>query len=140
MRNLLVAVSIALLGVSAVAQTVGSLAGVTGNVSIVQDGQFVTANNGTSFVNGARIVAGANSSASVQLQNGCTVNLGAGQALIVDDTAPCDVIKARVTNIAAFAESSQAVTGQAGVLGLNNGQLATFAFIAVVIYNSISPR
>jgi len=130
-----------LAALAASAQTAGSLVGVTGNVSMVQNGVFTTVGSGATFADGARIVAGANSSVTVQLPGGCNVNLGAGQALIVDSAASCQTMQARVTNISAFSTASAAgtVTG-AQVLGLNIAQLASFAFIGTLAYNSISPN
>jgi hypothetical protein len=146
MKTLFIAASLALSVVSAFAQNeppVGKLEAVKGNVSMVQDGKFVSVGNNIEFKDGARIVAGAGSSVTLDLPNGCDIKLTPGQAIVInksmlDQTDGCKKLAGTVQTLAVGVAGAEAAGG-AG-LGLNGGQLAAFAFIGFVAYESISPR
>jgi hypothetical protein len=139
MKNLLLAASFVLSVSSALAQNapnVGHVEDIKGNVSIVQEGKFLNVTNDTKFEDGARIVAGAGSSVTIELDKGCEIKLKPGQALVINKALHCDKLAAAVQTLSLVAAGESA-----GPLGLNGAQLAAFAGIGLIAYQlSLSPR
>ena len=157
MKKLCLVATIALLATSAFAQVTDRtppgtdrLTTVSGNVSVVQNGQFTIGVSGSALADGARVVAGTNGATqfSITLENrlSCDVNLTSGQAFTVNKKATaCNQLI--ITNVSQLADITNttglAATGAEDAssrLGIPLGRLLAFAFIGLVAYESISPR
>jgi hypothetical protein len=89
-RQVVVAASIALLGISgqAVAAQSAKLANVSGSVLVNQDGRFVPAKSSTALRAGDRVLA-MNGGATLAYADGCTVTVAPRTMATITDGAAC---------------------------------------------------
>ncbi|RYX90936.1 MAG: hypothetical protein EOO28_27450 [Comamonadaceae bacterium] len=115
---------------------VGTLSNVNGLVTVSQNNAIVSAGNGTTVVDGARIVSTATGNVTMQV-NGCSVSLAPNQAITVDSTQSCQSMQAAVQNLtppATQAGAGGAVGGSfAGGVGAG---LGVALFGATVLYKA----
>jgi hypothetical protein len=89
-RQVVVAASIALLGISgqAVAAQSAKLANVSGSVLVNQDGRFVPAKGSTTLSAGDRVLA-MNGGATLAYADGCSVTVAPRTMATITDASPC---------------------------------------------------
>ena len=97
------ALLLALLSVAAssamAAEPLGTLTGVDGQISVGGKGFVTRAKAGTPLFDGSSVMAAADSGATVQLAEGCTVVLKANQHLTVNNKLTCGQMQASVKNL-----------------------------------------
>lgn len=123
---------------------IGSLQGVSGAVSISGKNVVSRAINGTPVSEGSSILVSSSGKATLVLNNGCTVSLGANQHLNVSAKTPCAQVSASVKHLFPAYQVAQAPIGPGvmppaplapvpvGGLVSTNIALGTFAGIAAV--------
>ena len=112
MKKLAVFFVVASLAAAASAQeTVGTLQGVSGVVSISGKNIFSRAKDGVSVTEGASVLVSSTGKATLALKNGCTVSLGANQHLTVNSKLPCEQISASVKHLFPAYQVAQAPIG-----------------------------
>ena len=100
MKKLAVLVAVGSLAAAASAQeTIGTLQGVTGAVSISGKNFVSKAKDGAGLTDGASVLVSSTGKATIALKNGCTVSLGANQHLTVNSKLPCEQISASVKHL-----------------------------------------
>ena len=100
MKKLAVFFVVASLAAAASAQeTVGTLQGVSGVVSISGKNIVSRAKDGVIVTEGASVLVSSTGKATLALKNGCTVSLGANQHLTVNSKLPCEQISASVKHL-----------------------------------------
>ena len=112
MKKLAVFFVVASLATAASAQeTVGTLQGVSGAVSISGKNIVSRAKDGVSVTEGASVLVSSTGKATLALKNGCTVSLGANQHLTVNSKLPCEQISASVKHLFPAYQVAQAPIG-----------------------------
>ena len=112
MKKLAVLVAVGSLAAAASAQeTIGTLQGVTGAVSISGKNIVSRAKDGASLTEGAAVLVSSTGKATIVLKNGCTVSLGANQHLTVNSKLPCEQISASVKHLFPAYQVAQAPIG-----------------------------
>ena len=112
MKKLAVFFVVASLAAAASAQeTVGTLQGVSGAVSISGKNIVSRAKDGVSVTEGASVLVSSTGKATLALKNGCTVSLGANQHLTVNSKLPCEQISASVKHLFPAYQVAQAPIG-----------------------------
>ena len=112
MKKLAVFFVVASLAAAASAQeTVGTLQGVSGVVSISGKNIVSRAKDGVSVTEGASVLVSSTGKATLALKNGCTVSLGANQHLTVNSKLPCEQISASVKHLFPAYQVAQAPIG-----------------------------
>ena len=112
MKKLAVLVVVGSLAAAASAQeTVGTLQGVSGAVSISGKNIVSRAKDGVSVTEGASVLVSSNGKATLVLKNGCTVSLGANQHLTVNSKLPCEQMSASVKHLFPAYQVAQAPIG-----------------------------
>lgn len=93
MKSTLIAAVIVALGAPAPAQasdaSVARLVGISGNVLVSNDFNIASAGEKLRLVPGARVLVTANSSVTVEYDDGCRVRLAAGERFEVRGDRPC---------------------------------------------------
>ena len=92
-------------------ETVGTLQGVSGAVSISGKNIVSRAKDGVSVTEGASVLVSSTGKATLALKNGCTVSLGANQHLTVNSKLPCDQMTASVKHLFPAYQVAQAPVG-----------------------------
>ena len=112
MKKLAVLVAVGSLAAAASAQeTIGTLQGVTGAVSISGKNIVSKAKDGAGLAEGASVLVSSTGKATIVLKNGCTVSLGANQHLTVNSKLPCEQISASVKHLFPAYQVAQAPIG-----------------------------
>jgi len=112
MKKLAVLVAVGSLAAAASAQeTIGTLQGVTGAVSISGKNFVSKAKDGAGLTEGASVLMSSTGKATIVLKNGCTVSLGANQHLTVNSKLPCEQISASVKHLFPAYQVAQAPIG-----------------------------
>ena len=112
MKKLTVFVAVGSLAIAASAQeTIGTLQGVTGAVSISGKNIVSRAKGGAGLTEGASVLVSSTGKATIVLKNGCTVSLGANQHLTVNSKLPCEQISASVKHLFPAYQVAQAPIG-----------------------------
>ena len=112
MKKLAVLFVVGSLATAASAQeTVGTLQGVSGAVSISGKNIVSRAKDGVSVTEGASVLVSSTGKATLALKNGCTVSLGANQHLTVNSKLPCDQMTASVKHLFPAYQVAQAPVG-----------------------------
>ena len=112
MKKLAVLFVAASLAAAASAQeTVGTLQGVSGVVSISGKNIVSRAKDGVIVTEGASVLVSSTGKATLALKNGCTVSLGANQHLTVNSKLPCEQISASVKHLFPAYQVAQAPIG-----------------------------
>ena len=112
MKKLAVLFVVASLAAAASAQeTVGTLQGVSGVVSISGKNIVSRAKDGVIVTEGASVLVSSTGKATLALKNGCTVSLGANQHLTVNSKLPCEQISASVKHLFPAYQVAQAPIG-----------------------------
>ena len=112
MKKLAVFFVVASLAAAASAQeTVGTLQGVSGVVSISGKNIVSRAKDGVIVTEGASVLVSSTGKATLALKNGCTVSLGANQHLTVNSKLPCEQISASVKHLFPAYQVAQAPIG-----------------------------
>ena len=112
MKKLAVLVAVGSLAAAASAQeTIGTLQGVTGAVSISGKNIVSRAKGGAGLTEGASVLVSSTGKATIVLKNGCTVSLGANQHLTVNSKLPCEQISASVKHLFPAYQVAQAPIG-----------------------------
>ena len=112
MKKLAVLFVVGSLAAAASAQeTVGTLQGVSGAVSISGKNIVSRAKDGVSVTEGASVLVSSTGKATLALKNGCTVSLGANQHLTVNSKLPCEQISASVKHLFPAYQVAQAPIG-----------------------------
>ena len=112
MKKLTVFVAVGSLAIAASAQeTIGTLQGVTGAVSISGKNIVSKAKDGAGLTEGASVLVSSTGKATLVLKNGCTVSLGANQHLTVNSKLPCEQISASVKHLFPAYQVAQAPIG-----------------------------
>ena len=112
MKKLAVLVAVGSLAAAASAQeTIGTLQGVTGAVSISGKNFVSKAKDGAGLTEGASVLVSSTGKATIVLKNGCTVSLGANQHLTVNSKLPCEQISASVKHLFPAYKVAQAPIG-----------------------------
>ena len=112
MKKLAVLVAVGSLAAAASAQeTIGTLQGVTGAVSISGKNIVSKAKDGAGLTEGASVLVSSTGKATLVLKNGCTVSLGANQHLTVNSKLPCEQISASVKHLFPAYQVAQAPIG-----------------------------
>ena len=112
MKKLAVLVAVGSLAAAASAQeTIGTLQGVTGAVSISGKNIVSKAKDGAGLTEGASVLVSSTGKATIVLKNGCTVSLGANQHLTVNSKLPCEQISASVKHLFPAYQVAQAPIG-----------------------------
>ena len=112
MKKLAVLVAVGSLAAAASAQeTIGTLQGVTGAVSISGKNFVSKAKDGAGLAEGASLLVSSTGKATIVLKNGCTVSLGANQHLTVNSKLPCEQISASVKHLFPAYQVAQAPIG-----------------------------
>lgn len=112
MKKLAVLFAVGSLAAAASAQeTIGTLQGVTGAVSISGKNIVSKAKDGTGLTEGASVLVSSTGKATIALKNGCTVSLGANQHLTVNSKLPCEQISASVKHLFPAYQVAQAPIG-----------------------------
>ena len=112
MKKLTVFVAVGSLAIAASAQeTIGTLQGVTGAVSISGKNIVSKAKDGAGLTEGASVLVSSTGKATIVLKNGCTVSLGANQHLTVNSKLPCEQISASVKHLFPAYQVAQAPIG-----------------------------
>lgn len=112
MKKLAVLVAVGSLAAAASAQeTIGTLQGVTGAVSISGKNFVSKAKDGAGLTDGASVLVSSTGKATIALKNGCTVSLGANQHLTVNSKLPCEQISASVKHLFPAYQVAQAPIG-----------------------------
>ncbi len=112
MKKLAVLFVVGSLATAASAQeTVGTLQGVSGAVSISGKNIVSRAKDGVSVTEGASVLVSSTGKATLALKNGCTVSLGANQHLTVNSKLPCEQISASVKHLFPAYQVAQAPIG-----------------------------
>lgn len=131
MKKLAVLFVVGSLAAAASAQeTVGTLQGVSGVVSISGKNIVSRAKDGVSVTEGASVLISSTGKATLVLKNGCTVSLGANQHLTVNSNLPCEQMTASVKHLFPAYQVAQAPV-RAGIPGsgmpgaLDAGVIAT---------------
>ena len=92
-KNLIAAATLALVLAPSVAQagdaTVARLVGISGNVLVSNDFNMASAGEKLRLVPGARVLVTANSSATVEFDDGCRVRLQSGERFEIRGTPAC---------------------------------------------------
>ncbi len=92
-KTLIAAVTLTLLAAPAVASardaSVARLVGISGNVLVSNDFNIASAGEKLRLVPGARVLVTANSSVTVEYDDGCRVRLAAGERFEVRGDRPC---------------------------------------------------
>ena len=107
----------AVLATSVFANPVGKIDQLSGGVNVGDGKQVVRAVQGTPVVQGGTVLVPSNASAVIVLNNGCRINLGAGQQLVLDATQPCAAIQAAVRSLPTVAGQPGSVTVAGGTSG-----------------------
>ena len=92
-------------------ETIGTLQGVTGAVSISGKNFVSKAKDGAGLTDGASVLVSSTGKATIALKNGCTVSLGANQHLTVNSKLPCEQISASVKHLFPAYQVAQAPIG-----------------------------
>ena len=92
-------------------ETVGTLQGVSGVVSISGKNIVSRAKDGVIVTEGASVLVSSTGKATLALKNGCTVSLGANQHLTVNSKLPCEQISASVKHLFPAYQVAQAPIG-----------------------------
>lgn len=117
MKKLAVLFVVGSLAAAASAQeTVGTLQGVSGVVSISGKNIVSRAKDGVSVTEGASVLVSSTGKATLVLKNGCTVSLGANQHLTVNSKLPCEQMTASVKHLFPAYQVAQAPV-RAGIAG-----------------------
>ena len=117
MKKLAVLIAVGSLAAAASAQeTIGTLQGVTGAVSISGKNMVARAKDGVSLTEGASVLVSSTGKATLVLKNGCTVSLGANQHLTVNSKLPCEQMSASVKHLFPAYQVAQAPV-RAGTAG-----------------------
>ena len=112
MKKLAVFFVVASLAAAASAQeTVGTLQGVSGVVSISGKNIVSRAKDGVIVTEGASVLVSSTGKATLVLKNGCTVSLGANQHLTVNSKLPCEQMSASVKHLFPAYQVAQAPIG-----------------------------
>lgn len=112
MKKLAVLVAVGSLAAAASAQeTIGTLQGVTGAVSISGKNFVSKAKDGAGLAEGASVLVSSTGKATIVLKNGCTVSLGANQHLTVNSKLPCEQISASVKHLFPACQVAQPPVG-----------------------------
>ena len=112
MKKLAVLFAVGSLAAAASAQeTIGTLQGVTGAVSISGKNIVSKAKDGAGLAEGASVLVSSTGKATIVLKNGCTVSLGANQHLTVNSKLPCEQISASVKHLFPAYQVAQAPIG-----------------------------
>ena len=112
MKKLAVLFAVGSLAAAASAQeTIGTLQGVTGAVSISGKNIVSKAKDGAGLTEGASVLVSSTGKATIALKNGCTVSLGANQHLTVNSKLPCEQISASVKHLFPAYQVAQARIG-----------------------------
>ena len=112
MKKLAVFFVVGSLATAASAQeTVGTLQGVSGVVSISGKNIVSRAKDGVIVTEGASVLVSSTGKATLALKNGCTVSLGANQHLTVNSKLPCEQISASVKHLFPAYQVAQAPIG-----------------------------
>ena len=112
MKKLAVLFVVGSLATAASAQeTVGTLQGVSGVVSISGKNIVSRAKDGVIVTEGASVLVSSTGKATLALKNGCTVSLGANQHLTVNSKLPCEQISASVKHLFPAYQVAQAPIG-----------------------------
>lgn len=120
----------AVLATSVFANPVGTVDQLTGSVSVGDGKQVVRAVKGTPVVQGGTIMVPSNSTALIVLNNGCRINLSAGQQLVLDATQTCAAIQAAARSLPVVPGQQGSVTVAGG--GASGGLLAGVSLGALV--------
>ena len=92
-------------------QPIGTLQDVSGAVSVSGKSVVSRAANGTPIADGASILVSSSGKATLILQTGCSVNLGANQHLTVSAKMPCEQMTASVKHLFPAYKVAQAPIG-----------------------------
>ena len=92
-------------------QPIGTLQDVSGAVSVSGKSVVSRAANGTPIADGASILVSSSGNATLILQTGCSVNLGANQHLTVSAKMPCEQMTASVKHLFPAYKVAQAPIG-----------------------------
>lgn len=92
-------------------QPIGTLQDVSGAVSVSGKSVVSRAANGTPIADGASILVSSSGKATLILQTGCSVNLGANQHLTVSAKMPCEQMTASVKHLFPAYKVAQAPLG-----------------------------
>ena len=108
------------------AQSIGTLANVTGPVTLNDGSRVTSGGNGTAFSSGARIVTSSTGSATLRLANGCVIDMKPNQALTVLSSTSCNDLAALIqpTGVAGPAAASPFSVGDAAIVA--TGILVTY--------------
>lgn len=101
--------------------TIGTLQGVSGAVSISGKSIVSRASSGTPVAEGTSILVSSSGKATLVLNNGCSVALGANQHLTVSAKTPCTEVSASVKHLFPAYQVAQAPIG-GGVAAMPSGQ------------------
>ncbi len=117
--------------------SIGTLANVTGPVTLNDGSTVVNGINGTSFGSGSRIVTSSTGGATLRLANGCVVDLKPNQAVTVLASTSCAELVASVqtTGVAGPAQANFSV-GDAVIVG--TGALITIRVLDRIRNRNIS--
>ena len=112
MKRFAVLVAVGSLAAAASAQeTIGTLQGVAGAVSISGKNFVSKAKDGAGLTEGASVLVSSTGKTTIVLKNGCTVSLGANQHLTVNSKLPCEQISASVKHLFPAYKVAQAPIG-----------------------------
>jgi hypothetical protein len=143
MKHLLVAATVAGLTLCAHASTrIGTLQAVEGIATVSGDGVVTRAASGASLVEGATVLVGSKGKATLVLNNGCVVALGASQSIRLNTKASCEQLKASVADLAPAIGARAGVNDaairipgrEAGALtGVGASAVVTFPLVVVSV-------
>lgn len=112
MKKITLAIAIASTAFAAQAQKpIGMLQDVSGTVSVSGKSVVSRAVSGTPINDGSSILVSSSGKATLVLQNGCSISLGANQHLTVDAKTPCELVTASVKHLFPAYKVAQAPLG-----------------------------
>ena len=129
----------ALVAAAVIAQpVVGTLSNVEGLVTITQNNQLVTAGNGSTVVDGARIISTSTGHVTIDV-NDCKVTLNPNESVTIDSSVSCDKFRAAVLRTDGPLTTAG---GSGGGFGAGLGVIGFGALAMYIAYRdrSISPR
>ena len=117
------------LSAAAIAQAnLGTVSNTQGLVTMSDGTTFATATAGSPVTDGMRFLTSTGGTVTLQLQNGCTINLQANQALTVQQSMSCAQLNAAIVNVVPAGGGTFAGGGLPGTtlaaLGMGVGILA----------------
>lgn len=120
---------------------IGALSYVKGNVSVGGNGFVSKAARGTPLLEGSVVMVATGGQAIVKLDNGCALNLSAGQHITVNSKLSCYELQASVNQMFSpyqVAQSGGAVVGGGGAAGgAGLGVVGAMAGVSVVGFSAV---